>query len=68
MNLDRLFWIWFIIVGFISVYMLLLDTSIYGFILPLVLIGLGLDRLANESRKEDSVKADKKLLDKLKSK
>jgi len=70
MILDRLFWVWFVISAVISVYILFLETSPYWFVFPLILIGMGLDRLADESRKEDSypVKAGKRLLDKLKGK
>jgi hypothetical protein len=69
--LDRIFWVWFVIVGFISVYLLFLDPSPYWFVFPLLLIGIGLDRLADEKEgreKSYPVKAGKKLLDKLKSK
>jgi hypothetical protein len=67
--LDKLFWIWFVIVAFISVYILFLDPSPYWFVFPLLLIGIGLDRLADESKKDKGVvKSGKKLLDKLKSK
>jgi hypothetical protein len=69
MILDRLFWIWFVIVAFISVYVLFLDSSPYWFVFPLLLIGMGLDRLANESEKDKGVvRADEKLLSKLKRK
>ena len=68
MILDKVFWLWFIFIGMVSIYMLVFEYSAYGFLFPLILIGMGLDRLADESRKKDSVGADKKILNKLKGK
>ena len=69
MVLDKLFWIWFVIAAVVYLYILLLESSPYWFVFPLLLVGMGLDRLADESRNgKGPVKADEKLLDKLRGK
>ena len=66
MSLDKLFWIWFAFTGFISVYILMEDSSPYAFIMPLLVIGLGLERLADERKSKTCIiKSANKLLKKL---
>ena len=68
MMLDRLFWVWFAITAIVFVYMLFIETSPYWFVFPLLLIGMGLDRLSDDKRDMEHPRTDEKLLEKLKGK
>ena len=62
---DNIFWLWFIVAGFLLVYSTFYEYSLMTIIFSINIIGFGLLKLSQE--KEKRVKISRKLLDKLKS-
>jgi uncharacterized membrane protein YccC len=60
---DRLFWLWFAVAGFLFVWALYEQYSLASLFFCLVLVGLGLLKLAHERPQ----KVSRRLLEKLKS-
>ena len=68
MIFDKLFWLWFAAAGLLSVYLLMNDSSPYGFVFPVMLAGIGLCKLSEESRKVPAGRISRRILEKLKEK
>ena len=62
---DNIFWLWFIVAGFLLVYSTFYEYSLMTIIFSINIIGFGLLKLSQE--KEKRVKISRKLLDKRKS-
>jgi len=73
MIFDKIFWLWFVSAGLISIYLLFHDSSPYAIIFPVFLIGIGISKLSEESgakkrTRQTSIKINRNLLDKLEGK
>jgi hypothetical protein len=63
---DKLFWSWFVIIASMAIYLLLEEATTFNIVFGSMLIGLGLTKIAGERAKDKGLKADKKILEKLK--
>ncbi len=61
---DKIFWIWFIVAGFLAILMLTAELSLTNLLLSLILIGTGLCKLSQESRKDRRL--SRRIIDRLK--